>query len=101
MPINSVYTIYDIHENKTITVIVNTSVGNEDIHSAGIEIAIRGYKLCIKHPEMRNKPLYITSFNGSIVKTNLLNGTYTEIDVPAKGTYIIFFEGFSQKIVIK
>ncbi len=41
MPINSVYTIYDIHENKTITVIVNTSVGNEDIHSAGIEIAIR------------------------------------------------------------
>ena len=101
MPINSVYTIYDIHENKTITVIVNTSVGNEDMHSAGIEIAIRGYKLCIKHPEMRNKPLYITSFNGSIVKTNLLNGTYTEIDVPAKGTYIIFFEGFSQKIVIK
>ena len=101
LPINSVYTIYDIHENKTITVIVNTSVGNEDIHSAGIEIAIRGYKLCIKHPEMRNKPLYITSFNGSIVKTNLLNGTYTEIDVPAKGTYIIFFEGFSQKIVIK
>lgn len=101
MPINSVYTIYDIHENKTITVIVNTSVGNEDIHSAGIEIAIRGYKLCIKHPEMRNKPLYITSFNGSIVKTNLLNGIYTEIDVPAKGTYIIFFEGFSQKIVIK
>lgn len=101
IPINSVYTIYDIHENKTITVIVNTSVGNEDIHSAGIEIAIRGYKLCIKHPEMRNKPLYITSFNGSIVKTNLLNGIYTEIDVPAKGTYIIFFEGFSQKIVIK
>ncbi|WP_232312370.1 hypothetical protein [Parabacteroides goldsteinii] len=50
---------------------------------------------------MRNKPLYITSFNGSIVRTNLLNGTYTEIDVPAKGTYIIFFEGFSQKIVIK
>ena len=50
---------------------------------------------------MRNKPLYITSFNGSIIKTNLLNGTYTEIDVPAKGTYIIFFEGFSQKIVIK
>lgn len=100
-PINSVYTIYDIHENKTITVIVNTSVGNEDIHSAGIEIAIRGYKLCIKHPEMRNKPLYITSFNGSIVKTSLLNGIYTEIDVPAKGTYIIFFEGFSQKIVIK
>lgn len=101
MPINSVYTIYDIHENKTITVIVNTSVGNEYINSAVIDIAIRGFKLCIKHPEMNNKPLYIASFNGSIVKTSLLNGTYTEIDVTAKGTYIIFFEGYNQKIVIK
>lgn len=101
VPINSVYTIYNIHENKTITVIVNTSVGNEDINSAVMDITIRGFKLCIKHPEMNNKPLYIVSFNGSIVKTSLLNGTYTEIDVPAKGTYIIFFEGFSKKIIVK
>lgn len=101
VPINSVYTIYNIHENKTITVIVNTSVGNEDINSAVMDITIRSFKLCIKHPEMNNKPLYIASFNGSIVKTSLLNGTYTEIDVPAKGTYIIFFEGFSKKIIVK
>lgn len=101
IPVNSVYTIYNVYENKIITVTVNTSVGNEDIHSDRVEIVIRDHKLCIKHQEMKNIPLYITSFGGSIVKTSLLNGTYTEIDIPVKGAYIIFFEGFSQKIVIK
>lgn len=101
IPRNSVYTIYDMNENKSITVLVNGTVGNEEVLSGQIQISVRDYKLCIKHPEMKNTPFYITFFNGAVVKTGMLNGVYTEIDIPTKGVYIVSFSGFSRKVVVR
>lgn len=99
--VNSVYTIYNMYEDKSIIVTVTGSVGNEEIQSNQVFITIVGGKVCISHPEMKNTPLYITSFNGTVVKVGMLNGVYTEIGVPAKGAYVISFDGFSRKIIVK
>lgn len=101
IPLQSVYTIYSINENQSITVLVKSSVDNENVFSNGWELSVRGNTLRIKHPNMNNIPLYVASVNGTVINIVQLNGVYTELNLPAKGVYIVYSTDFSRKIMVK
>lgn len=101
-PSNSIYTIRNIREDVKITVVVNnTDVSIEKIIADQVEITVRGRKLCITHPYMKNVPVYVTSFGGNLVKTDVLNGVYTELDLSVSGAYIVSFKDFSMKVLVR
>lgn len=100
VPSLSVYTIPNVQENQEITVQM-IDVGNEKILSDDVRIEVDEKKICITHPYMENIPVYITSFSGALYAVYKLNGVYTELELPAKGSYIIYFGGFSQKIIVR
>lgn len=100
VPSLSVYTIPNVQENQEITVQM-IDVGNEKIPSDDVRIEVGEKKICITHPYMENIPVYITSFSGALYAVYKLNGVYTELELPAKGSYIIYFGGFSQKIIVR
>lgn len=101
-PSNSIYTIRNIREDVKITVVVNnTDVSIEKIIADQVKIDVRGRKLCITHPYMKNVPVYVTSFGGNLVKTDVLNGVYTELDLSVSGAYIVSFKDFSMKVLVR
>ena len=99
-PIGKIYTIYGIRENQEVTVLVH-DVSNEKISGDNVRIQVIDHKLCITHPTMKNVPVYVVSFDGTLSTADKLNGVYTELELPGKGAYIVSFEGFSRKIMVK
>ena len=99
-PVGKIYTIYGIRENQEVTVLVH-DVSNEKISADNVRIQVIDHKLCITHPTMKNVPVYVVSFDGTLSKADKLNGVYTELELPGKGAYIVSFEGFSRKIMVK
>lgn len=76
-------------------------VGNEVISAKNVHVEVRGCTLCITHPDVKDVPVYITSFGGILVKVAKLKNGYTEIDLGTEGVYIVSFDGYSQKVITR